>query len=75
VQDLKYLTVDDLERLLANLKEENARLAQGKSGGMGVHRVSLKDRIADNQQWIDQIEIEIFERTMLGAKTDGGVST
>lgn len=67
--DLKYLTVDDLERFLVNLKASIEDL-ESKA------RQRYDDqRLKEEKALYAEIESEILERTVLGYKPPGGATT
>ena len=68
MQDLKYLTIEDLERLSANLKQEiiSVRI---KAGGDFNSQLLKED-----EELLAAVDAEILERTLLQYDTDGGVS-
>ena len=68
MQDLKYLTVSDLEKYLVGLREEINRLEKILPCDYSFEGKLLKE----DKEIYDQVEHETLERTLLGAKTDGG---
>lgn len=70
MQDLRYLNVSDLERLLDNLATEAETLKNSRNTGTSLHEQHVKA----NADLYNAVEAEILERTLLGAKTDDGVS-
>lgn len=70
--DLRYLTVNDLEKLKVNLEKDNLKFKDpNRPKSISMFEES---QVKENEDLIAQIEHEIFERQVLGAKTDGGVS-
>lgn len=74
--DLKYLTIEDLEKFLVNLKsqidflERNAIL----EGGFDELSTWQQQTLKEAREEAAEIEAEILERVVLGYKPPGGVS-
>ena len=66
MQDLRFLSVEELERFLRHLQLENADL----ESQVFIHEVEMM-HIKDNKLFIEAVESEILERTLLGASNNG----
>lgn len=72
--DLKYLTIEDLEKLAENLRKETEEFEAMQGRRWTTPNTFVAQSILANKELIEEIETEIIERTVLGVKTDGGVS-
>lgn len=67
MRDLRFLTVNELERFLVNLQHECKML-------QSPHNDHTTKMMKQNQELIAAVEAEILERTLLGIKNEDGSS-
>jgi len=66
MQDLKYLSIDDLERFIVNLREEIVHLkASIERDSRYINQILIKRTLEDSESMLVHAEAEILERTLL----------